>query len=77
MSSKVDELMRGLGKVQQLPLDAPPMPLSKQQSKKGDENQVNKPDEDFPKPAWSKRIDPGPGAILNELEKAIASEEEE
>lgn len=76
MSSKFEELMRGLGKVQQLPIDAPLMPLSKQQSKKADENKDIKSDEDVPKPAWSKRVDPGPGAILNELEKAIASKGE-
>lgn len=62
--------MRGLDKVKQLPIDAPLMPLSKQQSKKADENQDIKSDEDVPKPAWSKRVDPGPGALLNELEKA-------
>ena len=70
MSSKFEELMRGLGKVQQLPIGAPLMPLSKEQSTMTDENQDIKSDEGVPKPAWSKRVDPGPGAILNELEKA-------
>ena len=70
MSSKFEELMRGLGKVKQLPIDAPLMRLSKEKSTAADENQEIKYDEDVPKPAWSKRVDPGPGAILNELEKA-------
>ena len=77
MSSKFEKLMRGLGKVQQLPIDAPLMPLSKQKLTITDDNQDAQYDEDVPKPAWSKRVDPGPGAILNELEKAIVSKDEE